>query len=275
MFLTVANHPVYCHTGGRPFDPALPLIVLVHGAQNDHSVWALQSRYLAHHGYAVLAPDLPGHGASGGPLLPTVEAMADWLLALLDAAGVKQALLAGHSMGSLIALQAAATTPARAAGLVLLGSTWPMRVSDTLLEAALTDEAAAIEMVVGWSHMRAIPGPSTLGPGISVTGVARRLMQRISARSAQPVLHTDFSACNSYDNGARAAASIQCPVLVLQGSHDLMTPARSATKLLEALPAPRIVRVPAGHAMMAEAPDAVLGALGQFASGVFAGATNA
>ena len=50
----------YAYTGGRPFDPALPAVVFIHGAEHDHCVWALQSRYLAHHGRGVLAVDLPG-----------------------------------------------------------------------------------------------------------------------------------------------------------------------------------------------------------------------
>jgi pimeloyl-ACP methyl ester carboxylesterase len=113
MMIDVNGAPVYCYSGGKAFDAAQPTIVFLHGAQNDHSVWALQSRYFAWHGWNVLALDLPGHGLSGGEALATVEGMADWLLALLDAAGAGQALLVGHSMGSLIALEAAHRAPER------------------------------------------------------------------------------------------------------------------------------------------------------------------
>src|SRR3954470_12199089 len=106
MLLNVLGYEAYCYTGGKTFNPALPTAVFIHGAQNDHSVWALQTRYFAHHGFGVLAVDLPGHGRSAGAALASVEAMADWLLALLDAAGVERALLVGHSMGSLVALEA-------------------------------------------------------------------------------------------------------------------------------------------------------------------------
>jgi pimeloyl-ACP methyl ester carboxylesterase len=87
--------------------------VFVHGALHDHSVWTLLARWFAHHGHGVLAVDLPAHGGSEGPPCTDVEAGADWLLALLDAAGVRRAALAGHSMGSLIALEAAARAPER------------------------------------------------------------------------------------------------------------------------------------------------------------------
>src|SRR6478609_2739920 len=120
MIHQVHGAPAYAYTGGKPFAAEQPTVVFLHGAQNDHSVWALQSRYFAWHGWNVLAVDLPGHGRSGGPALATVEAMADWVLALLDAAGAAKAVLVGHSMGSLIALEAAHRAPDRVSGLALL-----------------------------------------------------------------------------------------------------------------------------------------------------------
>jgi pimeloyl-ACP methyl ester carboxylesterase len=75
----LADNAFVVHTGGRSFNPALPTVVFIHGAEHDHSVWSLQSRYLAHHGYSVLAFDLPGHMRSAGPALASVEAMADRL----------------------------------------------------------------------------------------------------------------------------------------------------------------------------------------------------
>jgi len=268
MLLELHGAPAYAYTGGKPFDPALPTVVLVHGAQNDHSVWALQSRYLAHHGYSVLAVDLPGHGRSGGPALATVEALAAWLLDLMSAAGVRRAILAGHSMGSLVALEAAARAPELAAGLALLGTTYPMQVSPALLATALDDEASAIDMVNLWSHSSIAHKPSFPGPGFSVLGGARRLMQRMSARNPDALFHTDFAACNAYANGEAAAGAVACPVLFVFGSKDVMTPPRSTKALTGLLPRGRIVSVDAGHQMMAEAPDAVLDALVDFAAGL-------
>ena len=146
-----AGRRAWCYSGGRPLDPSLPAIVFLHGAQHEHSVWGLQSRWFAHHGYAVLAPDLPGHGRSVGPALTSVEAMADWVLALLDAAGIESAILAGHSMGSLIALETAFRAPERVSKLALVGSAYPMKVSDALLDASKNNEQAAIDMVNIWS----------------------------------------------------------------------------------------------------------------------------
>jgi pimeloyl-ACP methyl ester carboxylesterase len=261
MIQTVQGFDAYCYTGGKPFDPALPAVVFIHGAQNDHSVWALQSRYLAHHGFGVLAVDLPGHGRSKGAALTSVEAMATWLLAVLDAAGVTKAVLAGHSMGSLIALEAACQAPERVAGLALLGTTYPMKVADALLATARDDEPRAIDMVNIWSHSSIAHKPSAPAPGFYVMNGARRLMQRMSALNPDQLFFTDFSGCNNYANGMAAAASVTCPTVFVFGTKDVMTPARSTKALTCAIAHGKVVMVDAGHQMMAEAPDAVLDAL--------------
>ncbi|MDC8756633.1 alpha/beta fold hydrolase [Janthinobacterium fluminis] len=265
MILQVEGVDAYCYTGGKAFDASLPSAVFIHGAQNDHSVWALQTRYFAHHGFNVLAVDLPGHGRSKGAAKASVEALSQWLLALLDAAGVARALLVGHSMGSLIALQTAHAAPARVSHLALLGSTYPMKVADSLLEAARSDEPSAIDMVNIWSHSSVAQKPSFPGPGFYAMGGARRLKQRISQINPQQVFYTDFAACNSYANGEAAAASVRCPTLFIFGLRDMMTPARSTKLLTSAIAHGKVVQVDSGHELMAEQPDAVLDALFAFA----------
>lgn len=267
MLLTVQGQQAYCYTGGKPFDAALPTVVFIHGAQNDHSVWALQSRYFAHHGYGVLALDLPGHGRSKGAAMASVEALADWLLAVLDAAGVEKAALFGHSMGSLIALEASHKAPQRVSHLGMLGSTYPMKVSDALLETARSDEQSAIDMVNIWSHTSIAHKPSCPAPGFYVMGGARRLMQRISQINPQQVFYTDFSACNAYANGEAAAQAVRCPALFIFGQRDMMTPPKSTKLLTSTIAHGKVVMVDSGHSLMAEQPDAVLDALFGFVSG--------
>jgi pimeloyl-ACP methyl ester carboxylesterase len=80
--------------------------------------------------------------------------------------------------------------------------------------------------------------------------------------------HTDFSACNAYAGGGAAAAAVRCPALFVLGRRDVMTPARSAQGLVDAIPGATVVQVDAGHAMMSEQPDAVLDALAGFAARV-------
>jgi pimeloyl-ACP methyl ester carboxylesterase len=259
MLLKIDGHDAYCYTGGKPFDAALPTVVFIHGAQNDHSVWILQTRYFAHHGFSVLAVDLPGHGRSQGPALTSVEAMAGWLLRVLDAAGVQSASLVGHSMGSLIALEAQAQAPTRVAKLAMVGTAYPMKVSDTLLNAALNDEQSAIDMVNIWSHSSITQKPSFPGPGFYVTGGAQRLMQHISRHSDEKVFYIDFSACNAYANGEAAAQKVTCPTLLLLGKRDMMTPPKATATLTKAIAAAKVVQLEnCGHDLMGEQPDAVL-----------------
>ena len=267
MIVDVNGSPAYAYSGGKPPTAGQKTIVFIHGAQNDHSVWGLQSRYLAHHGFNVLAVDLPGHGRSGGAALSSVEAMASWVLALLDAAGVAQAALVGHSMGALVALEASSQAPARVSHLALLGVTYPMKVSQALLGAARDNEALAIDMVNIWSHSSMAQKPGFPGPGFSTMGGSRRLMQRLSARNPAQLFYTDFCACNAYAGGQAAADAVRCPALFIFGALDMMTPARSTTLLTEAIKHARVVKVNAGHALMQEQPDAVLDALAGFLRG--------
>lgn len=261
MNFTVNGTPAYAYTGGRPFDAALPTVVFIHGAENDHCVWVLQSRYLAHHGRGVLAVDLPGHGRSDGPPLASVEAIADWIAALLDAAGVKQATLVGHSMGSLVAVECASRYPDRTTKVVLVGTAFPMKVSDELLNATRDDEPLAQDMVNIWSHAAYAQYPSNPGPGFWVMGEGLRLMQR----QKPGVMQVDFKACNDYANGLAAAARVKAPVLILAGKRDMMTPLRAAKELAAALADKRVVEIPGGgHALMAEKPDEVLDAIREF-----------
>jgi pimeloyl-ACP methyl ester carboxylesterase len=261
MRFDVDGHEVYAYTGSRPLSAAQPTVTFVHGAANDHSVWALQSRYFAHHGFNVLAYDLPGHGRSEGPALPSVEAIAAWIVRALDAAEVGTATLVGHSLGALASLAAASATPARVGKLALVGPAVPMAVSDVLLDAAKADDHVAYELINGWSHS----APRQIGgnrvPGMWMTGAALRLMER----TPPGVLHTDLFACNAYAGGLQAAAGVRCPTLVVLGQRDLMAPPRNAAALCEALADVRMVTLAgAGHAMMAEQPDAVLDALRAF-----------
>ena len=261
MQFTVAGQPTYAYTGTRQPLPAQPTVVFVHGAANDHSVWALQSRYFAHHGRNVLAVDLPAHGRSGGEPLPTVEAIADWLVALQDAAGVDRAALVGHSLGSLAALAAAARHPGRVGRIALLGPAVPMTVSDALLAAAQAGDHLAYELINGWSFSAGKQLGGNPVPGIWMTGNALRLTER----TRPGVLHADLVACNDYAGGLDAATAVRCPALLILGARDLMAPPRNTDALVAALPDKRVVTLPGcGHALMAEQPDAVLDALRGF-----------
>ena len=265
MELVVNGYSTYCYTGSRAFDPAKPTVVFIHGVLNDHSVWILQTRYLANHGWNVLAPDLPGHAKSAGKAPATVQEAAAFVLALLDAAGVARAALVGHSFGSLIALELAAHAPTRVSHLVLAGTAYPMKVTAALLDAALHAPQKAIEMVNVFSHSTLAPPPSSLGPGTWVYGGSRALMRRVLASNrAENLFHIGFLACDRYADGEAAMKLVQTPTLFILGSKDQMAPVKAAQALVGWARNARVVQVDAGHQMMVEAPDAVLVALRDF-----------
>jgi pimeloyl-ACP methyl ester carboxylesterase len=269
MEIQVNGATTYCYTGGKAFDAAKPTVVFIHGVLNDHSVWILQTRYLAHHGFNVLAVDLPGHCRSQGDCPATVEAAADFVAALLDAAGVQRAALVGHSWGSLIALQAASQLKERVTHLVLVGTAYPMKVSQVLLDNSRADPMKALTMVQVFSRSTLAPLPSAMGPGTWVFGANMALGRRVlAANPTGDVFYRGFKACDSYANGEQAIADITCPVLFILGQSDQMTPPKAANSLVTAARNAQkqveICTVPVGHNQMTEAPDATLFALHAF-----------
>jgi pimeloyl-ACP methyl ester carboxylesterase len=258
MQLSVNGSDTFVATGGREFDLAQPTVVLLHGAGFDHTAWALQSRWFAHHGYGLLAPDLPGHGRSAGAPLTTIADMADWTAALLDAAGVAKAQLVGHSMGSLIALETAARHTAKVSALTLIGTAATMTVGPDLLKAAQANDHAAVDMVSIWGLGFQAELGGSLAPGLWMHGGAQRVLERCRPG----VLFNDLSACNAYQNALAAAAQIKIPVMFILGERDMMTPAKAGKALAAALLDSRtVVLRGAGHMMMAERPDELLAAL--------------
>jgi pimeloyl-ACP methyl ester carboxylesterase len=249
---------VWAATGGKPFDPALPAVVFLHGAGLDHTAWTQQSRWFAHHGRSVLALDLPGHGRSTGAPLTTIGALAELVIQVLDAAGLRTAALVGHSLGSLIALETAARYGGRVRALGLVGAAATIPVNPTLLQAARTDLPAAIAMIVGWGYgPRASLGPSPT-PGLSLLGIGRQQL----ARAGAGVLAADLTACQDYADGLEAGNRVWCPTYLVLGELDRMTPVSCGEKLAAAIPDARKIVLPAvGHMIPMEAPEAVLEAL--------------
>lgn len=262
MELDTGGRRAFAATFGSAPDAERGTVAFVHGAAMDRTVWTMFGRYFSRHGYHVLALDLPGHGRSDGPALASIPDMADWLVSALDAAGVAgPAWLVGHSMGSLVALEAGARHPERVAGLVLIGTSAPMPVTDALLDPAAANEHVALDRLTLWGHSALAHVGGFSVPGMWMTGGGLRLVER----AAPGVLHADLSACNDYVTGLDSAREVRCPTLLVLGERDAMTPARAANGLEEALPDARRAVIPrAGHQLMTERPNEVLDALAAF-----------
>lgn len=250
--------PVFIDTGGREFVSSLPTLVFIHGAQHDHFVWKSLVTRCAGPERNVLAPDLPGHGRSGGTPLPSIEAMAGWLVALLAKLGADrtaQVTLIGHSMGSLVALEAADRLSGQIKHLVMIGTAIQMPVAPALLVAARDNEPKAMALINRWSHSPlAWQGGNRGGHGLWLPAFNLRIMERQPAGT----LFNDLSACNDYHAGMETATRLACPVTLVAGTADRMTSVKSARKLAAKLPESTLVEIAgAGHALMAEAPSAV------------------
>jgi pimeloyl-ACP methyl ester carboxylesterase len=258
--MIVDGRKVFATTGGRTGPASAPLIVFLHGAGMDHSVWALQARALAYGGFRVLAVDLPGHGGSQGPPLESVAALAGWTAALIAAAGGRAALV-GHSMGALIALATAARDPEKVSALALVGVGARMPVHPDLLASAKAGTHDAIDMMSLWG----LGGPATRGgspsPGLWMLGGVAHLLER----APEGALHADLAACDAHAEALADAARVSCPTLLLLGERDQMTPLKSGRALAEKIAGAQTrVLAGAGHMLTVERPDETLAALRAF-----------
>lgn len=255
MQLEINGQEAYVATGSREPDPRKDTVVFIHGTGQDHTIWVLPTRYFARHDRNVLAVDLPGHGRSGGKPLKSVEAMADWVIQVLDAVGLSQAAVVGHSLGSLVAIAAAARHPERVRAIALVGVTVPMPVSEFLLDNAQNNRHEAIEMLNFWGYSKSAQLGGNATPGNWMLGCGMRLMEK----AGPGVIYTDLNACNQYIEGLEHAARVACPALLILGERDMLTPVRSAVKVAAALPhAEKVVLEGSGHALLSEKPDPVL-----------------
>jgi pimeloyl-ACP methyl ester carboxylesterase len=250
----VEGKAAFAYTAAHELDAAKPTMVFLHGAGLDHSLFGLQSRYFGYHGWNVLAVDLPAHGRSAGPALPSIGAMADWLSAALKSLKIEKPSLVGHSMGALVALEYASRFPV--GRIALIGVAYPMKVSEAFLDAARRNDHAAYDMETIWGHAAQVPLAGNPNPGMWMYGDALARLRRL----APGVLHSDLKACNDY----QLAGDVTCPVLVIMGRRDVMTPPRAASSLAEKINAKTLAVEFSGHSLMAEAPDATLDGLVKF-----------
>lgn len=268
MDLKVDGRKIHAATGGREFDAAKPAVVFLHGAGCDHTVWQLPARWFAWHGHAALAVDLPGHGRSEGPPLASIGDMGRWVGVLLDAAGVRQAALVGHSMGAAAALEAAVLMPERVTRMGLVGTAAAIPVHRDLLAAAKEEPERAYQMMTAWAHGAAAKMGGHPVPGLWMTGGSLALF----ARNAPGVLAADLAACAAWTSGREAAARVHCPALVVTAAGDIMTPPRDGAELARLIPGARTITIPnCGHMLVAEQPDATRDALIGFFESVEAG----
>ena len=268
MQIELDGNPVHCGQWPMAARAGAGTVLLLHGALHDHTVWDPIGEALAQRGLHALAPDLPGHGASPGPALDSIESMAAWLNRLLGLLRLPRVLVAGHSMGSLIALEWAGGPAARSppvTGVVLLGTAAPMRVAPTLLDLARSAPLEAAARIAEWSHPAHMEATSAaIGAGPRALTLA--LLTRVANHGPADLLARDLHACNNYQGAQAAAARLDCPAWIVRGQHDRMTPPRTSETIAAALSHGKIITLDSGHGMMVEHPEAVTALLRECAA---------
>lgn len=255
MIVQVDGVDAHAATGGVDISGSDgPVVLLIHGAGMDSTVWYLQTRYLAHRGLRAVAVDLPGHGRSAGEPLTTIDDMADWVERFVTEAGLGPVHVVGHSMGTFIALELASRHADVVASITLCGTATGMPVHPELLDAAEHDLPRAAALMSAWGHARPAHTAPNPTPGLWMAGGAMALVE-----NGRPgVLATDFRACMAYERAVEAAAEVGCPASVVIGLGDKMTPPKGGRALAAALPAATVIELDGtGHQMMTENPGAV------------------
>ena len=219
-------------------------IVFLHGAGGSHHTFRDQWAGLRGTVRLVI-PDLPGHGRSGGIPPESVDASAAWLVAFLKEIGLDRFILAGHSMGGAIALQAALGGLKGLEALVLLGTGARLRISPVIFEGIGERFKEFAPELVGW--MTSAASSALLRDDIT--------KDVISTRPA--AFLTDFHACNGFDVMDRLG-EIRVPTLVVNGDDDRLTPLKYGEYLAANIPGAvlKIIRG-AGHLVMLEKPNEV------------------
>ena len=261
MIIKINRYDVFIGSSGKTFNPENPTWVFIHGSAMDHTIWALFNRYFTSIGMNVLAVDLPGHGQSKGKPLNEIEAMSDWLEKVFKKLKLKQAIVAGHSMGALIAFDFAARHPQYCRGAVLLGFCLPMPVNQALLDLSQANDHRAFEMIVEFGYAENSKIGAAQTPGLWMSEGGMRLMEDSNAGA----LFADFSACNDYAPDDNLATQIDCPVLFIAGSADRMTPVRGLSDWVSKIKNAQLEIIQrCGHMMMMEKPNQVINALKRF-----------
>jgi len=213
-----------------------PTVVCLHGSGADSIVWSAQISRLRR-SFAIIAPDLPAHGSSGGQALQTAEAYAHWLHAFTEALALKCFFLMGHSFGGAIAQEYARLYPEQVAGLVLIGTGTRFRLSGTyreLFEKGLDPDDPAVRTQVPEEFLAAYA---------------------FLKNNSSPALHADLLAAGRFDSRSWIG-TVTTPALVVRGANDFVTPPDMPAELTRLLPCAELATIEnAGHVVMLEARD--------------------
>jgi len=241
-------------TGRGDYDPARVSLLMIHGSGGDRNNYRAQLRGLRSVNPAAI--DLPGHGATPGPSMTSVDDYAGWVAEFI-AAGPIRPVVMGHSLGGAIALTLALQRPELIRGIIVVGSGSRLKVLPAILEGMRNAPQDTVKMVIGYAY----------GDDPRASLVAEGLKEMLQV--PPEVVLGDFSACNDYDITDRLG-EIKAPAKMIVGAQDRLTPPKYSQFLDEHLPASQGVEVipGGGHMIYLENPQPFNRAVEKFVAGL-------
>lgn len=236
-----------------------PAVVMVHGLGGTANVWELQARVLAR-SFTVVRLDLEGSGRSPATGDLSVAGFAADVVAVMEAEGATEAHLVGHSMGTLVCQQVAATHPARVRSLALLG---PLGGRTEASRKAMRDRAARARgegmTPIADALVESALSVATRANNPAAIALAREMLMRQEpegyARTCEALAEAP----------AVDLAAIACPTLLMTGDEDPSAPPSAVARLAASLADARMTVVPgSGHWLPIERPGEVTAALIDF-----------
>ncbi|MAJ24222.1 MAG: hypothetical protein CMP36_01785 [Rickettsiales bacterium] len=215
----------------KKYSISSPLIVFIHGAACDHTVWVFQNRYFYNRKYSTLSLDLPGHGANDCSPVSSIKKMSKLVLNLLKKLPHKKVYLVGHSMGSLICLDALINGGSLIEKVFLIGVSYPMKVNDLLLNKSKTNQDLAVQDMINWSLC-----DNTKLYGSKLIGInLKNLIDTLMRSSKKGILYKDLQACNNFIIDEKSIRKIKNPIIIISGENDIMTPIKNCEILSNTL----------------------------------------
>ncbi len=243
--------------------PQQPAVVFLHGIGGGRQGWAAQQAHVARLGWRSLAWDMPGYGDSPAVSLYDFAHLAQALWEMLDAADIQQAVLVGHSMGAMVALQAWTQAPDRIRALVLAASSPAFGHSDgDFQQQFLAQRLAPLDAGKTMADIADRLIPSMVAPGSTAPALA--LAREGMAAIAPDTYRAALRALVQFEQRA-ALPTITVPVLCLAAEHDRTAPPAVMERMAQKIPGARYACLAgAGHLLQYEQPEAFNAELEKF-----------
>src|SRR4051812_44127697 len=244
-----------------------PPVILVHGLGGAARNWAAVAPALAAR-HRVLVPDLPGHGGSAAlPALPNLAPFAEVVNRIAAREDALPAVLAGHSLGGLVAVRHALRYPDDTTRIVLLGSAGisssTRRTEAVLALTTLLQPGRRLAPFASWISKTPFRrrlffgGWGARDAGALPPALVRALLEDVP-------LHTDVAGAARAlvrDDVRALLHGVRCPALVVSGTRDVQVPVEDAFEYARRLGAPLRLIADCGHLLIVERPDACVDAI--------------